>query len=59
MKTILVVDDDSRMLKLLNMYLAPVYHANIVVNTFTILNYQKLHILKYMEYHCFITFSRR
>lgn len=25
MKTILVVDDDSRMLKLLNMYLAPVY----------------------------------
>lgn len=28
-----------------------IYHANIVVNTFTILNYQKLHILKYMEYH--------
>ena len=25
MKTILVVDDDSRMVKLLNMYLAPVY----------------------------------
>ena len=36
-----------------------IYHANIVVNTFTIFNYQKLHILKYMEYHCFITFSRR